>query len=233
MTRETDPYVIGHRGTLATHAENTIGAVVAAAFHVDAVEIDVRRCGSGEVVVFHDETLERVCGVETRLADLTLDELREYTVGDSDEGIPTLRELLSALPDCVDVNVELKETGLAADVAAALDDVANDGFVSSFFAQALVESRRADPTLPRALLYTHRTEWGRAVAAAERLGCTYLHPYVDAITPERVASARAKGFSVNVWEIETASELARVVDAGADGVIVDDYRLARAAYPAD
>ncbi|GAB6880498.1 glycerophosphodiester phosphodiesterase family protein [Halorubrum gandharaense] len=230
---EDGPYVVGHRGTLATHAENTVEGVVAAAPHVDAVEIDVRRCGSGEVVVFHDETLERVCGVDERLADLTLDELREYPVGDSDERVPTLRELLAALPNDVDVNVELKETGLAADVAAAIDDVENDGFVSSFFAQALVESRRADPTLSRALLYTHRTEWDRAVAAAERLGCRYLHPYVDAVTPERVASARAQGFTVNVWEIETESELSRVVDAGVDGVIVDDYRLATAAFPAD
>lgn len=54
--------LIAHRGFAATAPENTIAAVQSAADHADAVEFDVQRCGSGELVVIHDDTIDRVTG---------------------------------------------------------------------------------------------------------------------------------------------------------------------------
>ena len=82
MTR-TDPddvTLIGHRGCAAQYPENTVGAIERAAPHVDAVEIDVRRCGSGEVVVVHDADLGRLTGASGSVADADYDELRDLTV---------------------------------------------------------------------------------------------------------------------------------------------------------
>lgn len=217
------PYTIGHRGCLVGEPENTIRAVLAAAPHVDAVEIDVRRCGSGEVVVVHDPTLRRVCGVDVRVDDCSLAELQDHGVDGTDEPIPTLRELLAALPDAVDVNVELKTDGLAIDVADAIDAVANDAFVSSFSARALAEFRETAPKLRRGLLY--KRSWDRSLAAADRLDCDLLHPYVEVVDRTRVRAANADGFRVNAWGVGDRETYARMAELGVNGAIVDDYRF--------
>ncbi|GAB7091660.1 glycerophosphodiester phosphodiesterase family protein [Halorubrum luteum] len=218
----TEPYCIGHRGCLVGEPENTIRSALAAAPHVDAVEIDVRRCGSGDIVVVHDPTLERVCDADVRVDRCTVDELRGYGVDGTDEPIPTLRELLAALPVDVDVNVELKTTGLAADVAEALSAVDNEAFVSSFSARALAELRDVAPGIRRGLLY--KRSWERALVAADRLDCELLHPYVEAVDRTHLRAAAEAGFTVNAWGVSDSETYHRMVDRGVDGVIVDDYQ---------
>ncbi|WP_418281028.1 glycerophosphodiester phosphodiesterase [Halorubrum sp. DTA98] len=223
----TRPYAIGHRGCLAGVPENTIRAVTAAAPHVAAVEIDVRRCGSGEIVVAHDPTLDRICGVDGRVNDCSLDELQRHGVGDTDEPIPTLRALLDALPNRVDVNVEAKTDGIAADVADAIRAADNDAFVSSFSARALAEFREVAPDVRRGLLY--KRSWRRALAAAERLDCDLLHPHAEIVDRTHLRAAEADGFQVNAWGVGDRETYARLADLGIDGTIVDDYRIVRGA----
>ena len=184
----------------------------------------MRRCGSGEIVVLHDPTLDRVCDVDVRVDARSIDELREYGVGGTDEPVPTLSELLAALPDAVDVNVELKTTGLAVDVAEALSAVDNEAFVSSFSARALAELRDVEPAIRRGLLY--KKSWERALAAADRLGCELLHPYVEAVDRTHLRAAAEAGFTVNAWGVSDRETFRRTVDRGVDGVIVDDFRFA-------
>jgi len=102
--------VIGHRGCADVYPENTVRAVTRAANFLDAVEVDVRRCGSGELVVFHDETVDRLTDASGRLADVAWAELQELDVLGSGELIPRLETVLAAVPDGVELQVELKET---------------------------------------------------------------------------------------------------------------------------
>src|SRR5512141_12305 len=111
------PLVLGHRGASADAPENTLAAFrLAMQQGADGVELDVWRCASGEVVVAHDEDLQRVAGSPLRIPDARLDELRAADVGAwkgarwRGERIPRLDEVLEALPGAV-VNVELKSRG--------------------------------------------------------------------------------------------------------------------------
>lgn len=211
--------LIGHRGCAACGPENTLEAVERALPHVDAVEIDVRRCASGEVVVVHDAVLDRLTGVDRRVSETPWAGLRDLHVLDSDQRIPLLSEVVDAVPPTTGLNVELKERGLASDVETAVE--AHPAvWVSAFDAEALAET-----SLPRAFLFAD--DWDASIGTAEALDCEAVHPHYDLVldAPERVEAAHERGFAVNVWTppVETVPELAEV---GVDGVIVDDWSVA-------
>lgn len=220
--------LIAHRGCAARGPENTLAAIERALPHVDAVEIDVRRCGSGELVVVHDATLSRVTGREGRVADVDYATLRGLSVLGSDQSIPRLADVVERLPARVGLNVELKERSLAADVESAVADHP-DVWVSSFDADALAET-----SLPRAFLFAGGrdgdgdggtdADWADGLAVARDLGCDAVHPQYELVVdaPARVDEAHDAGLSVNVWTpaVEAVPRLRR---AGVDGVIVDDW----------
>ncbi|KTG28022.1 glycerophosphodiester phosphodiesterase [Haloferax profundi] len=211
--------VIGHRGCPTLAPENTLAAFRAAADRLDWVELDVRRCASGELVVFHDETLDRLTEATGRVADATLPELRVLRVGDSEESIPTLSEVFETLPDDVAVNVELKESGLAAALADVVAATRHEALVSSFDADALREVREAT-ALP--IAYLCSTDWDGAIRVATELGCLALHPHYDLLSAERVAEAHDAGLELNAWTVLDSETAERLREWGVDGVIVDD-----------
>lgn len=77
--------------------ENSLEAFRAAVEHGYGVEMDVHLSADGALVVFHDDTLDRVCGVPGRVEDKTLEELRQLRLCGTDCGIPTLAEALAVL----------------------------------------------------------------------------------------------------------------------------------------
>ncbi|MEZ3144453.1 glycerophosphodiester phosphodiesterase [Halobaculum sp. MBLA0143] len=227
----SDPTVFAHRGCPARGPENTVAAFRRAAARVPAVELDARRCGSGELVVFHDDTLDRLLGLDGRVAETSLDRLQSRGVLDSDERVPTLSTALAAIPDDVTVNVELKETGIADGVARAVAAVDNEVLVSSFSRTALSEyAAVADD--PRAFV-TVPDEWESAVETAADDGCVALHPQYETLfvgDDDRVETARRRietahdhGLAVNVWTIRSPDPVADLRAAGVDGLIADDW----------
>lgn len=206
---------IAHRGFCGVNPENTVAAVEAAvAAGADGVEVDVRRCRSGELVVCHDETVDRTTDGAGAVADLTADELAALSVEGSDEGVPTFAAVVGAIPADVTLHAELKERGLAADVERAVTDAACETVVSSFDAEAVA----AVESLPTALLVWDQDN---PVERAVELGCSSLHPNHEDCDTALVERAHEAGLGVNAWTVTEASETERLRGAGADGVITD------------
>src|SRR5512146_2344972 len=112
------PLVLGHRGASGEAPENTVVAFrMAVEQGADGVELDVWRCGTGEVVVHHDPDARRPAGAAVRITTASLRQLRSLDGGAwkgetfRGERIPTLREVAEALPGSV-LNVELKSSGM-------------------------------------------------------------------------------------------------------------------------
>ncbi|TKX55168.1 glycerophosphodiester phosphodiesterase [Halorubrum sp. SP3] len=224
-TDPTDVTLIGHRGCAGRHPENTVAAVERAAPHVDAVEVDVRRCASGELVVVHDAKLDRLTDASGRVADADWEELRDLTVLDSAEPIPRLEGVFDAAPDDLLVNVELKQPGIASDALDAARRAATDVLFSSFHAEALAALRDRDPTTDRALLVADGPP-ERAVDAATDLGCVAVHPPIDLATePGFVETAHGAGLAVNAWTAADREDAERLLAAGVDGIIADRWDL--------
>ncbi len=212
--------LIAHRGFAAEAPENTLAAVRRAADRADMIEVDVRRCGSGELVVVHDATVDRVTDGSGAVSDLTLAQLRGLDVLRSGETIPTLHAVLESVPDDTAVNIELKEGGLAADALTAATAADNDLLVSAFSPAVLREVANVDPGVSTAFVCTH--EYDRPVRTATDLGCDALHPSsLLCLTTRTVRRAHESDLAVNAWTV-TRRPVARLLETcGVDGAIAD------------
>lgn len=208
----------------------------------DGVELDAMLCGSGEVVVCHDEMLDRLAGVPVRVQRTPYAELREIDVGRHKgeafrgERIPLFTEVLDALPDGFVVNVELKcetalDGGLARRVTEALaaDRGRHVAIVSSFNPLELWRTRRLAPAVPTGLLFEPEQSWWlRRGALAALLASASVHPRHDLCTAPAVERWRRRGFAVATWTVDDPAEIARVAAAGVDAIITNRPRATRA-----
>lgn len=232
------PRIYGHRGSSALEPENTMRSFARArADGADGIELDVRQCKSGELVVFHDEDLKRLTGEDRRIRDLDLAEVRSRRV--RDEPIPTLDDVLDFAGDSLLVNVEIKSDGAVRSTAVAVAEcllargLERAGYliVSSFHPLAIL-AFIGRTSLPTALLYNATQALPlRRAWAAPLLG-------VDALHPDRVlllaASARSLAswklrYVVNVWTVDDPTEIRTLAERGVDGIITNDPAAARRA----
>jgi glycerophosphoryl diester phosphodiesterase len=225
--------VWAHRGDSAHAVENTLEAFERArAAGADGVELDVRLTRDGEVVVFHDDDLERLAGRPDALASLSLAEVREVRLS-SGARIPTLAEVLDAIPE-LEVNVELKSPGagragaLPGVVARWLRERRDAGrvIISSFDPWALVQVHSAAPAIATGFLF-HRDR--RRAWLAPWLGSAALHPEDTLCGARDVRAWRRAGYAVNVWTVDDAARLRELAQWGVDGLISNDPAAARAA----
>lgn len=238
------PLVLGHRGASADAPENTLAAFrLALAQGADGVELDVWRCATGELVVFHDEDAARIAGVPLSVPDAPFAALRALDVGAHrgdrfrGERIPRLEEVLDALPGAV-VNVELKsrgrrpDLGLAAAVARALREAGavDRAVVSSFDHRLVVAFRLTAPEIPAGLLVEAEEPRRVLTALALRLvRPAAIHPDRRLVTPERARAWIARGLAVNVWTVDDPEEAARLAALGAAAIITNVPGRIRAA----
>ena len=145
-------YRYAHRGLHGTGvAENSLTAFSRAVKAGFGIELDIRLAADGELVVFHDETLLRVCGEDKRVIDLTTEELRSYRLSGTDDYPPTLREVLELVGGRVPLLIEIKhgkgESGIAERFLEEIRDYRGEYIVESFNPRALKTVRRARPDL--------------------------------------------------------------------------------------
>ena len=241
--RNERPLVLAHRGASADAPENTL-----AAFHLameqgaDGVELDVWRCGSGEVVVHHDEDTTRTSGVPRRVSSAGLAELRALDVGAwkherfRGERIPLLAEVLEALPTAL-VNVELKsrsgrDLALARAAASVIRRAGAGGrvVVSSFDWRLLAAFRLAAPEVATGLVFDGRKAWRlRTFLGIRGLRPAAVHPDKRLATDARIAAWTSRGLEVNVWTVDDPEEAARLARAGASALITNVPGAIRAA----
>jgi glycerophosphoryl diester phosphodiesterase len=224
------PLVIAHRGASGTRPENTLAAFrQAVTLGADMIELDVQLTRDGEVVVIHDDTLDRTTDGRGPVGGRTLDQLRQLDAGRwfgpawAGERIPTLAEVLAeiALP----VNVELKpagDDGLEARVLAVIGSAGALGRVvfSSFEADALVRTREMSPDATIAVLWESETI-SLAHERMERVAATALHLRKDAATPRTLARLQALGVQVRVWTVNDKAEIDRLRAGPVGGFFTD------------
>jgi glycerophosphoryl diester phosphodiesterase len=242
---EGRPLVLGHRGASAEAPENTLAAFeLAMEGGADGVELDVWRCGSGELVVAHDDDLRRVGGSPLVLRRAPLAALRAVDVGRwkgerfRGQRVPLLAEVLEAVPRGV-VNVELKaarfrlpDLALAREVARVLREQRAEerAIVSSFDFGLVAAFRGCSRRVATALLFEEGHPWrGRVAGAAALLRPSALNPDVRLVTPARVRRWARGDRGVFVYTVDAPEELARLCALGVTGIFANDPAAARAA----
>ncbi|MCP3101076.1 glycerophosphodiester phosphodiesterase [Myxococcus sp. K15C18031901] len=209
--------LLAHRGASADAPENTLEAFTEAVRQgADGVELDAMVCGSGEVVVCHDEVLERLAGLPWEVRATPWWKLQRADVGSSlgfaPARIPLLEEVLDALPPQLLVNIELKcervgDGGLAAKVARLVRErgMTERVVVSSFNPLCLLRLNAVAPELRRGFLIDPERSWGvQAYALSPLVSSHSVHPFHEQCTPERVAAWRTAGLRVAAWTVDDA-----------------------------
>ncbi len=146
-----------HRGLHGSGiAENSLSAFRAAAEAGYGIELDVRLSRDGELVVFHDDTLERVTEATGRVDSLTAKELSALRLSGTDDTVPSFREVLDLVGGRVPLLIELKEdAGKYCVTEKALDILkgyAGDYMIESFNPLALARVKKLAPDVTRGFL---------------------------------------------------------------------------------
>jgi glycerophosphoryl diester phosphodiesterase len=236
------PVVFSHRGYSALAPENTLSAFELAIQNgAEAVELDAKMSVDGEIMVIHDQTVDRTTNGKGRVNQLTLAELKALDAGSSfdakyaGEKIPTLAEVFESIGGRALINVELTNYESTNDdlmpkvVALVKKFNIQDGIIfSSFHPFNILKARRLLPEVPAGLLTLEgnlgkllRSWPGRLVAPS------LIHPWVDDATAEFIAAEHRRGRRVHVWTVNKADDMRRLFDAGVDGIFTDDPVLAQ------
>ncbi len=211
--------LIAHRGFAARHPGNTLRAVRAAVRRADWVEIDVRRCRTGEPVVVHDATLDRVTDATGPVAERDPEELAALSVLGSDEGVPTLAAVLETIAATeAGINVELKEPVWAALDRLRASEVSRERVLVSSFDADTLRGVRERSGFATAYLTRSAEE---ALSTAADLDCAAVHPHHSLVDAEFVDRAHDRDLAVNAWTVVERSTARRLRRAGVGGVIAD------------
>ncbi len=247
------PLLFAHRGGAALAPENTLPAFLnGVRLGADALELDVRLTADSQVVVFHDETLERTTNGSGKVRDYTLAELKQLDAGyhfSSDEGatypyrdqnvtIPTLAEVYAEFPAQL-INIDIKDPlpEAAEQLATVIEEAgASDRtIVGSFHGDILTYFRTLAPTVA--------TSAGKGEVQSFYLfnlfGLGRLHrPLADAYqiptssgaaqldTARFIQNAHRLNQAVHYWTIDDPDEMRRLLEIGADGIMTDRPDLA-------
>jgi len=232
--------IIAHRGASHDAPENTLAAVnLAWQQNADAVEIDVHLSKDGKLVVIHDATTKRTCGVNHKVREVTLAQLRTLDAGKwkgdqwAGEKIPTLEEVLAAVPRGKGVVVEIKSgPELLPELKRSLKRAAlqpEQVFLAGFSFSHMKQAKLAIPDV-RAywIVAASRGPRGRPawpVSAAQLIHETKQAGLdgldVDArgpITPGFVRQVHADNLQLYVWTVDSAAHARKFKEAGVEGL---------------
>jgi glycerophosphoryl diester phosphodiesterase len=237
------PIIFAHRGASAHSPENTIASFTLAIRQgADALELDAKLTSDGHVVVFHDQSVDRVTSGSGLVKDMKLAALRELEAGShfspkfTGEPIPTLDEVFQTVGNQTYINIELTNyTSLFDDLPNRVAELVQRHnlekrvLFSSFNPIALRKIHRILPEIPLGILARPARQGKTARGLLGKLLVPYqaLHPHFSDTTIHLVKQLHRTGRRVHVWTVNQVEEMKRLIELDIDGIFTDDPILAR------
>lgn len=218
---------IAHRGAMGHAPENTIASIRKALdLGAPCIEIDVY-CVNGNLLVIHDEHLERTTNGKGKLGEHDFGYLRSLDAGNG-ERIPTLAEVCGEIDGKACLNIELKGSKVAADVVYFIQTMLHPEvsswrreqlIISAFDHRALQQVRKLDPSLNIAALgYSIPVDHAQF---AENLGAMAVNPSLELVDQAYVDDAHARGLKVYVYTVNEPTDIQAMAAMGVDGVFTN------------
>lgn len=212
-TMASNAVIVAHRGLHQSHPENSLAAFKAGwDAGVQWCECDVHASADGVPFVIHDPTLDRTTTMKGLVNTKRSDELAGV--------IPTLAEVISAMPEGCGLLIEIKPAKDAELVRAVLDLVSDRRcIIQSFDVQNIRWSWQWQPALPTALLIDSEEELSEA--ANQQGPWQYVCVDHRLLALPSVSLIRGRGTRLGAWTVNTPEEIARAMRLGAELIITD------------
>lgn len=224
--------VTAHRGFSHVAPENTMPAFQAAIDSgADYIELDVQLTADEQLVVFHDDRIDRTTNGKGMLKNYTYEQLQQFSAGSwfgkdgefDDVKIPLLTEVLDLVGNDIMLNIEIKRSGEPKKTAERVVElvkeygIANSCYITSFSYDALKKVKQLDPKIKTGYIANLST-----ATSYSRL------PYIDAVSMNYlfvnqsvVNSAHHNGKRIFVWTVDRQSEVQRMMALGVDNIITN------------
>ncbi len=228
--------IIAHRGASGYAPENTrVSILKGLELGCDGFEVDVQLAGSGEVVVFHDFTLERTTSGKGSLRDTGLSDLRKLDLGSSfseefkGEKIMTLEELLRIVPENKILNIEIKvrydevnkiEEKIV-DILKKAGRTEGQIIISSFSHRIIKEINKLEPDLKTGLLLKAEILDIENYIKTNDLKIYSIHTYGEFTGRKMVKKMNDIGIKTYIWTVNSAEEAKMLNDFGVTGIITN------------
>lgn len=222
----------GHRGFSGQFPENTMLAFrKAIEAGCDGIELDVHLSRDGQLVIIHDELVDRTTDASGWVADYSLEDLKAMDASAGFKGIygkneiPTLREYFELVKNTdIVTNIELKTgvnpyPGIEKKTLDMIDEygLRDKIIISSFNHYSVMRMKELAPDMTYGFL---EESWVIDFAAyAAGHGVQALHPIFNAIDEDYVKAARKYGLTINTWTVNTEEDIRRMKKLGIDGII--------------
>ena len=202
--------IIGHRGAMGYEIENSLSSIQKAIdLKVDGIEIDVFKIKSGEIVVFHDENVERLTDGYGNIENYNLEDLNKIKLLDGSR-IPLLEDVLDLLDDKILLNIELKglNTGIIVEKLVKNRNV----IISSFHWEELRKIQNIDIAV---LIEGNPLE---AINFAKEINAIAINPDYNFLTEDIIEKIHEEGFKIYTWVVNEKISFLKNVDG-----IISDY----------
>lgn len=224
--------IFAHRGYSALFAENTMSAFIAAEkANADGLELDVQLSKDGEVVVIHDEKVDRTTSGSGFVKNLTFNEIRKFNAnkkGVKKEPIPSLIEVLEWMQsNRLVCNIELKNNllpyeGMEEKVIKLVRkyNLMDRIIISSFNHYSIVLCYRTAPEIETAPLFNERIYMPWVYAHSIR--AKGIHPKLASISDEIIQGAIENGVAVRPYTVNKEADINRLIKINCTALITDD-----------
>lgn len=230
------PLIIAHRGASGLAPENTLAAFERSVEEgADGIELDVHLTQDGELVVIHDDTLDRTTNGTGYIHEKSVDEIKTYDAGSwfdpkyASERIPLLQEVIDILPDKMLLNVEIKNfptvyDGIEEKLVEALEknDRIHNTVVSSFDHESVRKVKQLAPDLKIGLIYSVNFADTLAYLETFKAEKVYsLHPSHKVIYNRDIQPLLDAGLQVYPYTVNDETKAQHLHEKGVSGLITN------------
>lgn len=210
----------------------------AAQYPIDGLELDVQLSQDGQVVICHDERIDRTSDGQGYIKDLTLKELKQYHFNN---GLPYEKSVDTELPTLIEffewfsetdlvVNIELKTSifrysGLIEKVVDLVNryKLASRTIISSFHHRSVVELKKQSPDIKCGLLVAAGLY--QPATYVKSHGCECYHPNYHSLDKEAIAQCHTAGIEVNSYTVNSSAVMKKLAKDQITSLITDDLPL--------
>ncbi|MDQ0973686.1 glycerophosphoryl diester phosphodiesterase [Neobacillus niacini] len=233
---------VAHRGATGYAPENTIAAFdKGVEMKADYIEIDVQRSKDGELVIIHDNTVDRTTDGTGYVKDLTFEQIRSLDAGSwkgeqfTGERIPTFDEILDRYHGKTGILIELKSPelypGIEEEVARKLiernlDKPQNEKIIiQSFNFESMKITNSLLPKVPIGVLTSNRAHTTEQALQEFSTYADYFNPSYGIVSKELVDQVHALGMKIQSWTVRSQAAADFLLEMNVDGIITDypDY----------